>query len=164
MFDRITLGAVSGIIAGIVMGLISMTLHAVKICKLCIIAIGGGLFSGQQMEEYNVYGLILAWLVHLALSAALGILIVIMLDYFGTKYHILKGAGLLTLVYLANIGIIAPLRGVFPNNQDFFDLLLILLYHIFFGSLASFIFVKYKNDELMTLDVDTVTKPFGQDN
>jgi len=70
-----------------------------------------------------------------------------MLEYFGTKYHVLKGAGLLTLVYLANIGLIAPLRGVFPNNQDFFDLLLMLLYHIFFGSLASFLFVKYENND-----------------
>lgn len=63
MGDRIILGALSGIIAGIIMGLISMTLHAFNICKLCIIAIGGGIFSGQQMEGYNVYGLVLAWLV-----------------------------------------------------------------------------------------------------
>lgn len=145
MFDRLNHGAVSGIIAGIVMGLISMTLHELKICKLCIIAIGGGIFSGQQMEGYNVYGLILAWLIHLALSAALGILIVIMLNYFGNKHHILKGAGLLTLVYLANIGVIAPLRGVLPGNQDYFDLLLLLLYHILFGSLASFLINRNKN-------------------
>lgn len=149
MVDRITKGAVSGIIAGIAMGLISMTLHAVKICKLCIIAIGGGIFSGQQMEGYNVYGLVLSWLIHLALSAALGILIVIVLDYFGTKYHILKGACLLILVYLVNIGIIAPLRGVLPDHQGFFDLLLLLLYHIFFGGLASFLIVKYKNKVLV---------------
>ncbi|KJS80944.1 MAG: hypothetical protein JM58_18150 [Peptococcaceae bacterium BICA1-8] len=145
MFNLVIAGAVSGIIAGIVMGLISMALSAVKICKLCLIAIGGGLFTGQLMDEFNGYGIILSWFIHLALSGALGILIVLMLHYFGTKYHILKGAGLLTLVYLANIGVIAPLRGVFPDNQEFFDLLLILLYHILFGGLASFLIVKYKN-------------------
>lgn len=97
------------------------------------------------MDEVNSYGIILAWLIHLALSGALGILIVIMLNYFGTKYYVLKGAGLLTLVYLANIGVIAPFRGVYPENQDFFDLLLILFYHIFFGSFTSYLIVKYKN-------------------
>lgn len=143
MSNLVIKGAVSGIIAGIIMGLISMLLHAVKICKLCIIAIGGGIFSGQLMEGYNVYGIVLSWLTHFALSGSIGILIAIMLHYSGTKYHILKGAGLLTLVYLADIGVIAPLRRVLPDNQEFFDLSIILFYHIFFGSLASFLIVKY---------------------
>ena len=145
MSNLVITGAVSGIIAGIIMGLISMALHTVKICKLCIIAIGGGIFSGQLMEGFNAYGLVLSWLTHLTLGGLFGILIAILLYYSGTKYHMLKGAGLLTLVYLANIGVIAPLRGAFPDNQNFFDLLLILFYHIFFGSLASFLVVKYKH-------------------
>jgi len=72
-----------------------------------------------------------------------------MLKYFGRKYHILKGAGLLTLVYLVNIGFLAPIRGVFPDNQDYNDLLLILIYHIFFGSLASFLIVKYEQKKIV---------------
>ena len=119
MSNLVITGAISGIITGIIMGLISMALHAVKICKLCIIAIGGGIFLGQMMEGYNAYGLILAWLTHLALSGSFGILIAILLHYSGNKYYILKGAGLLTLIYLADIGVIVPLRGVYPDNQDF---------------------------------------------
>ncbi|MFZ5944762.1 MAG: hypothetical protein ACOYVD_11665 [Bacillota bacterium] len=149
MYNHVLAGAISGIITGIIMGLISMALFASKICKLCIIAIGGGIFTGQLMDEFNGYGILLSWLTHLAISGALGILIQIMLYYLGEKLYILKGAGLLTLVYLANIGVIAPLRGVFPNNQEFNDLLLILIYHIFFGSLASFLVVKYKNKILI---------------
>ncbi|MGI6227354.1 MAG: hypothetical protein ACOYJ1_13980 [Peptococcales bacterium] len=146
MYNYLLKGSLSGIIAGLIMGLISMSLHAAKICKLCIIAIGGGIFSGQQMEGYNVYGLLLAWLIHFALSGVFGILLAIILNYFVTKYYIFIGAGTLTLVYLANIGVIAPIRGVFPNNQDFFSLFLVLLYHIFFGSLTSYLIVKNKKE------------------
>ncbi|MCK8818068.1 hypothetical protein MWH28_11935 [Natroniella sulfidigena] len=145
MFDH-AIGALSGIIAGIFMGLISMTLFRIGICKLCIIAIGGGIFTGQ-LVELQPYGLIIAWLTHLSLSAAFGILITIVLNHFGSKYHVLTGAVLLTLIYLANIGIIAPLRGTIPDDPEYFDLLLILLYHIFFGSLTSFLIVKYGNKE-----------------
>ncbi len=145
MSERLKLGAVSGLIAGTVMGLFSMLLHGIKVCKLCIIAIGGGIFSGQQLEGYDVNGLIVAWLVHFALSALIGIILAMILDYFNNEYHILIGAGLLTLIYLANIGVIAPLRGVFPDNQSYFDLLLVLFYHILFGSMASYLIVKYQN-------------------
>ncbi|WP_408956270.1 hypothetical protein [Natroniella sp. ANB-PHB2] len=144
MFDRITTGALSGLAAGILMGLISMTLFRMQICKLCIIAIGGGIFTGQ-LGDLHIYGLIIAWLVHLALSSTFGILIATMLDYLGTDYYMLKGAALLILIYLANIGIIAPLRGTIPDSPEFFDLFLILLYHIFFGALTSFLVVKYSN-------------------
>ncbi|MBS4026903.1 MAG: hypothetical protein KGZ96_14710 [Clostridia bacterium] len=149
MSDRITAGAVSGIIAGIIMGLISMILFAANICKLCIIAIGGGIFTGHLMNNFTLEGYILSWLIHLALSGAFGVMIAIMLTYLGTKHHILKGAGLLTLVFIADIGFLAPLRGIFPDNQAYFDLLLLLLYHIFFGSLASYIFVKYHSKKLV---------------
>jgi len=149
MYDRLNTGAASGIIAGIIMGLISMTLFAVGICELCIIAIGGGIFTGELMGKLFIDGIILAWLIHFVLSGAFGIMIAIMLKYFGRKYHILKGAGLLTLVYLVNIGFLAPIRGVFPDNQDYFDLLLILLYHILFGSLASFLIVKYEQKKIV---------------
>lgn len=137
-------GALSGIIAGIVMGLISMLLHAQKICKLCIIAIGGGIFSGQLLGDYNIYGLILSWLIHLALSAAFGILTATILSYTGPKHYFLKGAGIMTLVYLFDIGLIAPLRGILSDNQQFPDLLLVLFYHIFFGCLAAYLIVRSK--------------------
>ena len=41
MPNLFTKGLISGLIAGIVMGAISMILYALKICSLCIIAIGG---------------------------------------------------------------------------------------------------------------------------
>ena len=145
MLEHLKLGAVSGVIAGIVMGLFSMLLHGTKICTLCIISIGGGIFSGQQLQDYNVHGLILAWLVHFAFSASIGMVLAMILNYFNNKYHTLIGAGLLTLVYIAHIGVIAPLRGVFPDNQSYFDLLLVLFYHILFGSMASYLIVKYQN-------------------
>ncbi len=141
-------GLTSGIIAGIVMGATSMILYALKICSLCIIAIGGGIFSGQQMGGYNLYGLILAWFTHFALSGALGVLIAFLLHYTDTRYGLLKGAGLLTLVFLADIGIIAPLRGTIPNNVEFNDFLLLLSYHIFFGVLASYLFIKFSQGRL----------------
>ncbi len=141
-------GTISGISAGVIMGLTSMALHATKICKLCIIAIGGGVFSGRLMEGYNVFGLILSWVIHFALSVFFAILIIIMLHYTGSKYYTIKGAGLLTLIFLANIGIIAPLRGIMPANPAFSDLLLLLFYHILFGVLAGFFIVKYRNEAI----------------
>ena len=148
MDDRITLGATSGIIAGSIMGAISLALFTLGICELCIIAIGGGIFTGQLMEGYSFFGMLLSWSIHLALSSVLGIVVALMLKYFGDRYNVLKGAVLLTLVYLINIGMLAPLRGVFPDNQNFFDLFLILLYHILFGGLASYLIVKFQKVSL----------------
>ena len=75
-------------------------------------------------------------------------LIAFLLHYTDTRYGLLKGAGLLTLVFLADIGIIAPLRGIIPNNVEFSDLLLLLSYHIFFGVLASYLFIKFSQGRL----------------
>lgn len=148
MPDLFIKGVKSGIIAGIAMGTISMILHALKICELCVINIGGGIFLGQQVGTFDIYGFILAWVIHFAISGALGVLIAFLLHYTGRKYSLVKGAGLLTLIFVADIGLIAPLRGIIPNNIEFRDLLILLSYHVFFGALASYLFVKFDKAKL----------------
>ena len=145
MHDRITAGAIGGLAAGIVMGLISMTLKNVGICELCVVNIGGGILSINFMGESTVIETLLGWIIHLALSVTFGVIIAIMLTYFGTKYHILKGAILITLLFIINIGIIGPMVGTISGAAEILDFYLVLFYHIIFGGLSSYITVRFGN-------------------
>jgi hypothetical protein len=51
LFDRITAGAVGGFVAGVIMGALSFTLFNLNICELCVIAMGGGAFTGRLMKK-----------------------------------------------------------------------------------------------------------------
>ncbi len=145
MYDRITAGAVGGLVAGVLMGFISMILNLVGICDLCVINIGFSIFSTGQFGESTIFEILFGWIIHLVLSVTFGVLIAIMLTYFGTKFHILKGATLIALLFIVNMGIIGPMLGTIPGEAGIFDFYLMLFYHIIFGGLSSYIIVRYGN-------------------
>lgn len=141
--DRAAIGGTSGVIAGIIVGIISHILYVSDLCKLCLVAIGGGLFRrGMLPRTEGIMWQVLGWMDHLAMSLILGTILIYILQYTGKDYTLLKGAVFGMIVWYINIAIISPLAGYIPPSPDATSLLLLFSYHILFGLIAAWLIIK----------------------
>ncbi len=142
--ERLTVGFLSGLAAGVIVGVISLTLYLTGLCELCLVAIGGGIFQSHILPETAGLGwLILGVIDHLILSASLGIAMALILTRFGDNLAILKGAFFGSVVWYLLIGIFSPLSGYLPEAPDLAALFILLGYHVAFGGLVAYLIVKY---------------------
>lgn len=136
------IGGVSGVIAGIVVGIISKVLFLLNICNLCLVAIGGGLIRREMLTNKSFMWQVLSWIDHLAMSLILGFVLIYILHYTGKDFALLKGAVFGMIVWYINIAIISPLAGYIPASPDALSLMLLLTYHILYGLIAAWLIVK----------------------
>lgn len=142
--DKALSGALAGLAAGLIIGIVSFGLYTLNICRLCLVAIGGGLFTQQMLPQGTTFiWLLLGWVDHLVMSMILGIILVFILHYTGRDYAIVKGAIYGAIVWYFAIGIIAPLAGFTPPSPRAADLLVLLAYHLVFGMLAAWLMVRF---------------------
>lgn len=138
--DRIVAGGLAGLVSGIILGLITTVLSLLGFCKLCLIAIGGGIFVRQILKSPIPIGwMMIGWLNHLIVSVALGIVLAYILTYMGKEYAVLKGAFFGAVVWYLLIGIFAPLAGYLPPSPEPLELFIVFGYHVFFGGLAAYL-------------------------
>ena len=146
--ERATVGFLSGLAGGIIIGLISLTLYTTGLCRICLVALEGGIFQQQLLPRTASLGwIILGSIAHLILSASLGVAIAFMLTYLGEKLAILKGAFLGAIVWYLLIGVLSPLAGYLPESPNLTDLFIVLGYHIAFGGFVAFLIMKYGTKE-----------------
>jgi hypothetical protein len=149
--DRATVGFLSGLAGGMVTGTISLTLYMTGLCEICLVALGGGIFTQQLLpRSASLDWMILGFITNLILSGSLGVAIAFMLTYLGEKLAILKGAFFGSIVWYLLIGVFAPLAGYLPESPVLIDLFIILGYHIAFGGFVAFLIVKYGKTEAIT--------------
>lgn len=144
--DKPLLGSIAGLIAGTVTGAISFLLYSMGLCKLCLVAIGGGLFSRNMLtKSVPPAWTVLGFVDHFIMSIILGVVLAYILHFTGTDYALLKGLGFGATVWYINIAIVAPLAGYIPKSPQPADLAILLGYHLLFGLLASWVIVKLGN-------------------
>ena len=149
--DRTTVGFVAGLAGGGIIGVIAMTMNVLGLCKICLIALGGGVFQQQLLQEPVELGwIMLGWVSHLIISASLGVGIAVMFTYLGEKRAVLEGAFFGSVVWLLLIGVFAPLAGYLPESPKWFELFIVLGCHIAFGGLVAYLIVRYGNTEQIT--------------
>ncbi len=49
--ERVTVGFLAGLAGGIIIGIVSVTLHKIGICEICLVALGGGIFSNNYLKN-----------------------------------------------------------------------------------------------------------------
>jgi hypothetical protein len=142
--DKVAAGGLAGLGAGIVAGAVSHILFALGICRLCMIAIGGGLFRQQMLTEgmglsWNIIG----WVNHLLISSLLGVLMIYLLVLTGRKYILLKGLLYGAAVWFVAIELISPLAGYIPPAPNPVDMAIMLGYHMLYGVVAAWLLARY---------------------
>ncbi|MBS4031782.1 MAG: hypothetical protein KGZ63_10260 [Clostridiales bacterium] len=149
--DRATVGFVAGLAGDVIIGVIAMAMNILGLCKICLIALGGGVFQQQLLQEPVGLGwILLGWVSHLIISASLGVGIAVMFTYLGEKRAVLKGAFFGSVVWYLLIGIFAPLAGYLPESPKWIELFIVFGYHIAFGGLVAYLIVRYGNTEKIT--------------
>jgi uncharacterized membrane protein YagU involved in acid resistance len=146
--DRLVGGAATGLGAGLAIGFISNVLYILNVCKLCLVAIGGG-FARQRMlgEAEGFAWFVLGWVDHLRISMLFGIILAYVLHYTGLNYVLLKGAFFGAVLWLLGIAMISPLAGYIPPSPSPLDLSIMLAYHIIYGLLVSRILIRFTKTE-----------------
>lgn len=149
--DRFTIGFFGGLAAGVVVGIIAMVMNMAGLCRLCLIALGGGVFQKELLQGTPSVGwIVLGWIGHLIISATLGVAIAVLLTYTGKKLAVLKGIFLAVATWYLLIGIFAPLAGYLPESPQWAELLLVLGYHVLFGGLTAYLITRYGSTEKVT--------------
>jgi hypothetical protein len=148
--DRSLNGGAAGLIAGAVVGALSLLFYTLGVCNLCLVAIGGGL-SNKNMLARTVAPAwtILGFLDNLIISLILGVVLAYILHFTGSKHAILKGMGFGAVVWLIDIVIIAPLAGYIPKSPQPLDLAILLGYHLLFGSLTAFLIIRLSKNLIL---------------
>jgi hypothetical protein len=142
--DKVTAGGLAGLGAGIVAGAVSQILFALGICRLCMIAIGGGLFRQQMLpQDAPLIWTIMGWVNHLVVSSLLGVLMIYLLVWTGRKYILLKGVLYGAAVWFVAISLISPLAGYIPPSPNPVDMAMILGYHMLYGVVAAWLLARY---------------------
>ncbi|MCW3491669.1 hypothetical protein [Dethiobacter alkaliphilus] len=148
--NRVNAGALAGLLVGIVIGLIAMGMNMIGLCEICLIALGGGVFQQQLLQEPVAIGWILmGWVSHLIISIGLGIIFAFLLTYIGERLAVVKGAFFGAVVWYIAIGIFAPLAGYLPESPDPLELFIVFSYHLIFGMLVAYFIVKYGSTEVI---------------
>ena len=142
--DKTAAGAAAGFAAGLVIGLISTVLNKTGICELCLINIGGGMFTRTIMvATAPAVWQVIGWLVHLTLSIVLGVILAYIIHFTGKDFALLKGAIFGAVIWVVDIGIISPLAGYMVASPQPVDLLFLFSYHVLFGLLVAALLLRY---------------------
>ncbi|MBS4022008.1 MAG: hypothetical protein KGZ79_06265 [Dethiobacter sp.] len=148
--DRLTAGSVAGLASGIVVGTISQILHALGICRMCLVSIGGGMFLREMLgATAPLYWQLVGWATHLIISGLLGVFTVYILVLTGREYALWKGLLFGAAVWFLSIAFISPLAGYLPRNASPADFFIVLAYHLLFGALTAWLLVRYAKHALM---------------
>ncbi len=140
---NLTLGALSGLIAGTVGVIFSHTVYLFGITPFSSIHLAAAILIRDNFK-LSLGGFILALINHLVISATFGVAMVIILYYTGKKHYIIKGVGFgyLTCLFLSAflIPLIRTDIDLIPSAVSSAGK---LFTHSLIGVVSAYIIVKY---------------------
>lgn len=109
--DTMTIGTIGGLVGTLAMHITNYVLMSFGLVKITTLQIASALF--MDWEQVNTtYGVIVGAINHFFIGAIAGVIIAIVLKYFGKDYYLLKGLGVLGVMYLFAMGFILPLNDI----------------------------------------------------
>ncbi len=142
MMDKIIFGSLAGIISGILMGIANSVTNVLNISNYYAIEVAVGIFS-RGLYSPSISWLIVCWIAHLTIAMAYGVILCYIFYNTGKDYGLVKGLLYGGIVWLLNLGIIAPIIG-YRVIQDLssVDLLFSFVLHLFFGIIAAWVLIR----------------------
>ncbi len=143
MRDTMTIGTIGGLIGTLFMHITNYILQSFGMIKITTLQIAAALF--MDWEQVNTtYGVIIGTINHFFIGAIAGVIIAIVLRYFGKDYYLLKGLGVLGVMYLAAMGFILPLNDIATQiRSDTGSLLGHIISYTISGIITTIIIYRY---------------------
>ncbi len=136
--ERLRVGVLAGLTAGIIMGIVSVLFYLVGVFDLNPFTVIAGLFM-TEAEAATTTGLVTGLLAHLASSAVLGAVFVFLIKkrehvfYWGLTFGV--------AIYFINPGVIGPAVGMLPPlwQADLLNNIGALLVRVIFGGTLGYL-------------------------
>jgi len=140
--DRILAGTVAGMIATLIKSIPNIILWKLGIVKYFYLHIAASAMLGPEDVQAPL-GLVVGFIVDIITGGSLGILVILVLKYFGSDYWWYKGILVGNLIWLWGLGVminfgaarLVPLEPLFRLTS--------LLEHQLFGLIAAYLIIKW---------------------
>jgi len=141
--DTITIGAISGSIASVIMTVIDWIINIFGVVFTPPWVVSGHILLNTDVL-YTTIGILLGLVIQFMLGAGFGVIIAVVIRVTGKDYYIIKGLGVGSLFFIGNTGIMQSVGNIAPWMRSELSSTIIALINFFvLSTVSAIIIAKY---------------------